>query len=144
MWAQGHAALRADLERAVTTAAAYSLDYLAQTRPVVDNVEPARGYAAALALHVVGQPQPWAKVPPPLLHVHGYLVGVLDGSGTLRGPDRPSLYENTLALTDAQGQGDGPGPPTWRRRRRPGGAAYGGGRPAQVVGQLTGAPVAAD
>lgn len=96
VWAQGDAALRADLERAVTTAAAYSLDYLAQTRPVVDNVEPARGFAAALVLHVVGQPQPWAEVPTPLLHVHGYLVGVLNGSGALRGPHRPSMYENTL------------------------------------------------
>lgn len=96
-WAQADPALREDLERAVIAAAARCLDHLAQSRPVAGGAEPARGFAAALALHVVGQTRPWPEEPPPpLLHVHGYLVGVLDGAGVLRGAHRPALFENTL------------------------------------------------
>ncbi|MFF4349985.1 relaxase domain-containing protein [Streptomyces sp. NPDC001530] len=96
VWAQAKTDLRADLERAAVNAAYSCLQYLTQTRPVIDNIATARGFAAALALHAVGHRRPWANMPPPLLHVHGYLVGVLDESGTLRGPCHPALHEETL------------------------------------------------
>ncbi len=96
VWAQGDPVLRADLERIVLASADRCVDYLVRTRPLVDGVEPGRGYAAALALHAVGTPRPWTEAPPPLLHVHAYLIGVLDGAGTLRGPHYGELYEKTL------------------------------------------------
>ncbi|NEA20188.1 relaxase domain-containing protein [Streptomyces halstedii] len=96
LWSQGDFALRADLEQAVLAAADRCVDHLVRTRPLVDGVEPGRGYAAALALHAVGTPQPWTQPPPPLLHVHAYLVGVLDAAGALRGPHYGELHEKTL------------------------------------------------
>ncbi|WP_371621596.1 relaxase domain-containing protein [Streptomyces sp. NBC_01116] len=96
VWAQGNSELRADLERAVLAAAGRCVDHLVQTRPLVDGVEPGRGYAAALTLHAVGTPAPWSQPPPPLLHEHAYLVGVLDGAGALRSPHYGELHEPTL------------------------------------------------
>ncbi|MFD7714585.1 relaxase domain-containing protein [Streptomyces sp. NPDC059814] len=96
VWAQGDPALRVDLERSVLAAADRCVGHLVRTRPLVDGVEPGRGYAAALTLHAVGSPGPWTQPPPPLLHVHAYLVGVLDGAGTLRSPDYGQLYEQSL------------------------------------------------
>ncbi|MFI7087602.1 relaxase domain-containing protein [Streptomyces anulatus] len=96
VWAQGDPVLRADLERCVLAAADRCVDRLVRTRPLVDGSEPGRGYAAALTLHAVGIRRPWAEPPPPLLHVHAYLVGVLDGAGALRGPHYGELHEKTL------------------------------------------------
>lgn len=96
VWAQGDPALRVDLERSVLAAADRCVGHLVRTRPLVDGVEPGRGYAAALTLHAVGSPGPWTQPPPPLLHVHAYLVGVLDSAGTLRSPDYGQLYEQSL------------------------------------------------
>ncbi|WP_326699625.1 relaxase domain-containing protein [Streptomyces sp. NBC_01754] len=96
VWSQGDSALRVDLERAVLDAAHRCVDHLVRTRPLADGVEPGRGHAAALALHVVGTPRPWTQPPPPLLHVHTYLVGVLDGCGALRGPHQGELDEESL------------------------------------------------
>jgi hypothetical protein len=96
VWAQADADLREDLERAVMQAAYSSLQHLTGTRPVIGNIAPAHGLAAALALHAVGQRPPWSKAPLPLLHVHGYLVGVLDESGILRGPDSQALQEQSM------------------------------------------------
>ncbi|MEU9444486.1 relaxase domain-containing protein [Streptomyces sp. NPDC048304] len=96
VWAQGDADLREDLEQVVMQAAYASLQHLTRTRPVIGNIAPAQGLAAALALHAVGQRPPWSEAPLPLLHVHGYLVGVLDESGILCGPDRQALQEQSM------------------------------------------------
>ncbi|MFD6296065.1 relaxase domain-containing protein [Streptomyces sp. NPDC060235] len=96
VWAQGDPTLRADVERAVLAGAHSSVEHLVRTRPLVDRTEPGQGFAAALALHVAGTTQASPEPPPPLLHVHIYLVGVLDASGTLRGPDHEELYEDSL------------------------------------------------
>ncbi|MFJ8996162.1 relaxase domain-containing protein [Streptomyces sp. NPDC102279] len=96
MWAQGDPALRVDVERAVLAGAHRSVEHLVRTRPLVDGTEPGQGFAAALALHVAGTMQASPAPPPPLLHVHTYLVGVLDASGALRGSDHEALYEDSL------------------------------------------------
>ncbi|RDG39916.1 relaxase domain-containing protein [Streptomyces corynorhini] len=95
LWAQGDPALRVDLEQAVLAAADHCVNYLVHNRPLIDGAEPGRGCAAALALHAVGTP-PSTPPTPPLLHVHVYLVGVLDDSGALRGPHHRALYEKSL------------------------------------------------
>ncbi|MEU8648152.1 relaxase domain-containing protein [Streptomyces sp. NPDC048674] len=96
VWAQGDPALRVDVERAVLAGAHRSVEHLVRTRPLVDGTEPGHGFAAALALHVAGTTQASPEPPPPLLHVHIYLVGVLDASEELRGPNHEALYEDSL------------------------------------------------
>jgi hypothetical protein len=63
---------------------------------VVDNVEPARGFAAALALHVVGSRSRGRRCQLRCCTRTATWVGVLNGSGALRGPRRLSMYENIL------------------------------------------------
>lgn len=98
VWAMAQAELRAKMEGAVTNAAYFSLQYLVGTKLRVDHGTSTQGFAAALALHAVGQPRPQGEAPPPLLHVHGYLVGILDECGRLCGPRRSSLYEDDVLL----------------------------------------------
>jgi hypothetical protein len=96
VWAQASADLRVRMEKAVIDAAYHSLQYLTW-KLRGDNGSSVPGFAAAVALHAVGQPRPQAP-PPPLLHVHSYLVGVLDEFGELRGPRRSSLFEDDVLL----------------------------------------------
>ncbi|MEU6256301.1 relaxase domain-containing protein [Streptomyces sp. NPDC047043] len=96
VWAQGRADLRVRVEKTVVDAAYHCLQYLIW-KLRGDSVVAVPGFAAAVALHAVGQPQHQAP-PPPLLHVHSYLVGVLDEFGELRGPRRSSLFEDDVVL----------------------------------------------
>jgi conjugative relaxase-like TrwC/TraI family protein len=90
------AKLRTDLEYAMVTAANYLLAYLVETRPVVDNEKPAAGFAAALALHVRAWRVEGHEVPPPQLHAHCLLAGVVDDQGRARPANGDALFEETV------------------------------------------------
>lgn len=93
VWSQADADLRMDLEWATLGAASRCVHHLVESRPLADGEQSCQGFAAALVLHAVGTTSPQT---PPLLHVHTYLVGVLDSAGTLRGPHPGALYEASL------------------------------------------------
>ncbi|MEU5398887.1 relaxase domain-containing protein [Streptomyces sp. NPDC005963] len=93
LWATAGQELRADLERAVLGAAYNTVDYLIRRRPLLGHT-PARGFAAIMALHAIGHP--WSEPPPPMLHVHAYVVGLLDEHGRISGVERTALYEDSL------------------------------------------------
>jgi conjugative relaxase-like TrwC/TraI family protein len=95
VWSQADAALRAEIEQAMMTAANAALEHITQTRPVVGGDEFARGFAAAAALHVTARTASGEAVPSPQLHVHTNLVGVLDGQGRLRTPNSAALYKHS-------------------------------------------------
>ncbi|MDH2429009.1 relaxase domain-containing protein [Sphaerisporangium sp. TRM90804] len=96
VWAQSDAKLRASLGQAMVQAAGQAIEYLTRTRPLVAGIEPARGFAASIALHVISRKPPWLEPPPPQLHVHCYLVGVLDANMKLRTPHSEALYGESV------------------------------------------------
>ncbi|WP_170322688.1 relaxase domain-containing protein [Acrocarpospora macrocephala] len=74
IWSHSEGLLRQELEQAMMAGADVALaELLASPR-----------FAAAAVLHAVTQAPPYARtVPPPVLHVHCYLVGVTDPGGQL-------------------------------------------------------------
>lgn len=94
VWSQTNAELRAQLEHATVEGANSTLEHLTQTRPVVGGKEPAQGFAASVVLHMRARKVRGEAIPPPLLHVHCYLVGVLDSNRILRTPNDEAMYED--------------------------------------------------
>lgn len=95
VWSQADPQLRAQLEQAVLAAGNVALNYLTKALPVVGGTEPAQGFAASAALHAT-VPAEAGEVPPPLLHLHTHLVGVLDAQGRVVSPDRAAVDEPDL------------------------------------------------
>lgn len=95
VWSQADAELREELEHATVVGANYTLEHLTQTRPVVGGQEPAQGFAASVVLHARARKVRGEAIPPPLLHVHCHLVGVLDAKGTVRTPNSEALYKGS-------------------------------------------------
>ncbi|TDB86919.1 hypothetical protein E1264_16340 [Actinomadura sp. KC216] len=91
VWCQADAQLQHQLELAMLTAANATLEYMTPALRLVDGHGPGKGFAAATVLHAMAPELD--QTPPPLLHVHCHLLGVLDGQGTLRPVDPGSLYE---------------------------------------------------
>ncbi len=91
------AKLRADLEHAMVKATNYLLAYLVENQPVVDNEKPAAGFAAALALHARVWRVEGEEIPPPQLHTHSLLVGVMDDHGRIGPANGDALFGETVA-----------------------------------------------
>jgi conjugative relaxase-like TrwC/TraI family protein len=99
VWVVSGPQLRARIEQAAMAAANAALGYMTQTKPVVQGVrEPARGFVASAALHVLARKAREQTVPSPQLHVHGLLVGVEGPDGSLRTPDTAALFKRGAPL----------------------------------------------
>ncbi|WP_067473707.1 relaxase domain-containing protein [Actinomadura hibisca] len=95
IWAQTtDASLREGIKQAMMNAAHRTLGHLARTRPLLDGEQPGTGYAAAAVLHVIARDSP--QPPPPLLHVHCYLIGITDQLGDTWTPNAEALSEETV------------------------------------------------
>ena len=102
VWSRLPPGPRADLEEAVLGSAAKVLDHLTAEYPVINGIQPARSFVAALVRHTCGTPN---GPIPPLLHVHCCLFAVMDEAGTLMLPDEATLYrEDTLRGCDTFGE----------------------------------------
>ncbi len=96
VWSQAEPGLRAEIEAAMLTAAEAVLANMTMEKPVVPlrrKLEPARGYAAAAALHVVARAARGAPVPAPQLHVHGLVVGVERSDGHYASPELSGMFK---------------------------------------------------
>ncbi len=94
LWALGGVKLRARLEQAMIASANAAVEHLVKTRPVVDR-GPAEGWVGSAAIHVTARQAKGDLVPMPQLHVHTYLLGVLDHKGDIRAPDNSALYKHS-------------------------------------------------
>ncbi|MEU1751949.1 relaxase domain-containing protein [Micromonospora matsumotoense] len=88
IWAMSDQDGQAKLEQGVLSAAADMVFNFPRIQRLP--LEPAarQDFAAAMVLHAT---VPAAATPPPMLHVHCYLVAVLDPAGTIRRPTREWL-----------------------------------------------------
>ncbi|MFI6517887.1 relaxase domain-containing protein [Spirillospora sp. NPDC050679] len=94
LWTQSDDEGRAEIEQAMIQAAHRMLGHLALNRPLLDGEQAGTGYVAAIALHAIARDSP--QPPPPLLHVHCYLLGIAGEDGDTWAPDPGALAEETL------------------------------------------------
>ncbi|HEY1854006.1 MAG TPA: MobF family relaxase [Solirubrobacterales bacterium] len=93
LWSAAGPALRAEIEQAIVGAANAALEHLVRTRPVISGK--ARGFAASAAVHVTARMAKGELVPSPQLHVHLYLLGILDEKGDIRAPNNSAFYKQS-------------------------------------------------
>ena len=96
LWSQAEADLRAEIEAAMLLAAEAMLREMTECKPVVAYqraLEPATGFAAASALHVVARAARGETVPWPQLHVHAVVVGVGRSDGFFASPELSGMYK---------------------------------------------------
>jgi conjugative relaxase-like TrwC/TraI family protein len=101
VWSQANPRLRAELEAAMLEAAAAMLEWMTTTMPVVSfrrALQPAVGFAAALALHVTARSAPGHEVPAPQLHVHSVLLGVERSDGLFAAPELSGFFKRGAPL----------------------------------------------
>jgi conjugative relaxase-like TrwC/TraI family protein len=93
VWSLADGDLRARIEQAMMVASNAALEHLAMTRPIVEGG--ADGFAASATLHVSARQAKADVVPLPQLHVHAYLLAVLDKKGVIRAPLSAALYKHS-------------------------------------------------
>lgn len=101
VWSQAGPRLRAEIESAMLAAANAMLENMTQTRPVVAHrgtLLPARGFAAAAALHVMARATRGETVPSPQLHVHGIVLGVERADGFFASPEPSGMFKHGAPL----------------------------------------------
>ena len=102
VWSQAGPALREAIEHAMMVAANATLQYMTQTKPVVQGTgEPADGFVASATLHVTARKAQGELVPDPQLHVHGVVVGIESrhpGAWPLRTPGTDALFKHGAPL----------------------------------------------
>jgi conjugative relaxase-like TrwC/TraI family protein len=101
VWCQARPELRTAIEEAMLDAADAMLAHMTTACPVVAyrrQLAPARGFAAAAALHVLARAAHGEPVPAPQLHVHGVVVGVERHDGFFAAPELAGMYRNGAPL----------------------------------------------
>jgi len=101
VWSQAGRGLRTALESAMIGAAAAMLECMTLTKPVVAHQRslwPARGHAAAAALHAVARTAQRDLAPSPQLHVHGVVLGVERADGLFAAPELSGLFKHGAPL----------------------------------------------
>lgn len=95
VWSQAGADVRRAIERAMVDAAAAMLRCMTETKPVVSYrrvLGPARGSAAAAAVHVTARTARGEATPSPQLHVHAVAVGVEREDGLFAAPELSGMF----------------------------------------------------
>lgn len=101
VWSQAGRELRTALQSAMIDAAAAMLEHMTRTKPVVAHQRslwPARGHAAAAALHAVARTAQRDFAPSPQLHVHGVVLGVERADGLFAAPELSGLFKHGAPL----------------------------------------------
>lgn len=86
LWARARAELRGTLENILLQSAHCAVGNVVGSESMLPGHAPAEDFAALLTLHVINREGLQRSDPPPLLHVHGHLIGVVDDNGKLRTP----------------------------------------------------------
>jgi hypothetical protein len=95
LWASAGSEQSAGLENAMVVAVSQALGRLTQTEH----------FAASVILHATVRVFPNEPTPPPLLHIHCYVLGVLDGDTALRPLDTAPLDDpDTMRMLGALGR----------------------------------------
>jgi conjugative relaxase-like TrwC/TraI family protein len=95
-WSQARPAVRAEIEAAMLAAADAMLENMTMAKPVVAHQRalwPARGFAAAAALHVLARAAGGDAEPSPQLHVHSIVVGVERDDGFFASPELSGMFK---------------------------------------------------
>jgi hypothetical protein len=92
VWSQVGAQQRTEIESAMLASAITMLDSLVIPLPLGGRLLAADSAVASLVLHAVGTRSADGSIPP-ILHVHGFLLGVWDDTKGLTAVDEAPLYE---------------------------------------------------
>lgn len=101
VWSQAGPETRRAIERGMVAAAEAMLVEMTLNKPVVPYrraLHPARGFAAAAALHVKARASEGDTIPAPQLHVHAVVVGVERSDGFFASPELSGMFRNGAPL----------------------------------------------